>query len=398
MSENNMSQLCQENNPIPQNSDNHERAADEELSPIAKVRQRNPNLQPLSEKEISHLRNNGRHSIQALPTVRSTSPVSSSNSLSRHHSFTSTKDFRSKFNRSSILKTGDRQSLSSTSPSTQTFWKYHVLEFGNGLYLTTNPDAKHVYCRNAPGYHVEVLFPKNSRGATDSSGRSGFRLLFRNEVDGDVFLTVTKHTDGFEIDLLRRYYEDKNGLLEVIESDAKSHHYVASETSINELKGQFYDSTTRLFRYQVVDFKDKLWYLGSIPQFKNATKLKNKRFVFFHEVKKEKILACFRPHEIRAKKKLIKKINRSVQSNSNSFYYNDENSESSGLSSKYDTIYYAPGDGLFQENPPDDSPNNEKLGWITIYDDYETLKSPGMWELILGFTLAAGFSKILEES
>lgn len=395
-----MSQLCQENNSIPQSSKNQDQAADEELSLIAKVRQRNPNLQPLTEKEVTNLRNNGRHSIQALPTVRPTSPTSNNNnnSLSRHHSFTSTKDFRSKINRSSFLKTGEKQSLTTSSPSTQNFWKYHVLEFGNGLYLTTNPDSKHVYCRNAPGYHVRVLFPRFGNGDTDSSGNSGFRLLFRNEVDGDVFLTVTKFSDGFEIDLLRRYYENKDGVLDVVEDDVQTYDDRASKTSIDELKGQLYDPTARLFRYQLEDFDKEKWYLGSIPQFKNATKLKNKRFVFFHKAKTEKVLACFRPQEIRAKKKLIKKFNRSVQSNSNSFYYNDENSENSGLSSKYDTIYYAPGDGVFQEDPPDDSPNNEKLGWITIYDDYETLKSPGMWELILGFTLAAGFSKILEEN
>lgn len=381
--------LNDENNPV----ESPEQVYNGDESPtITKFREQNPNLQPLNQHEVSNLKNKGRHSIQALPTVEST------DSLSRQHSVGSTKDFRSKISRRSFLKTGEKQSVKSTSPSTQTFWKYHVLEFGKGLYLTTNPDAKHMYCRNAPGFHVEIIYPNNKNGRCDSTGRSGFRLIFKNQIDGDVFLTVTKNSEGFEVDLLRRYFENKKGEIVSVDEDPQSYHQRAIEIDVDELKGKYFESTLKPFRYQVSDFNGKKWYLGSIPQFKNATKLKNKRFIFFHEPKKEKILSCFRPQEVRKKKKLIKKFNRSVQSNSNSFFYNDDESNESGLSSRYDSVYYAPGDGVFQEDPPDDSPHGEKLGWITMYDDYDTLKVPGVWEMVLGLTLAAGFSKIHEEN
>ena len=382
-----------ENNPkiITTNSE----VLNEPESPtISKFREQNPNLQPLSKEEINNLKTKGRHSIQALPTVQS---VTSSDSLSRQHSFNS-KDFRSKISRKSFLRSGEKRSVKTSTPDTQTFWKYHVLEFGNGLYLTTNPDAKHMYCRNAPGFHVEIMYPNNSRGRVDKSGKSGFRLVFKNEIDGDVFLTVTKNSQGFDVDMVRRFYENKEGNLAAASGEVKGNHLHASEIEVDELKRRYFESTLNPFRYQLFDFNDKKWFLGSIPQFKTATKLKNKRFIFFHEPKRERILSCFRPQEIRTKKKLLKKFNRSVQSSSNSFFYNDEDTSESGLSSRYDSVYYAPGDGVFKEDPPDDSPNNEKLGWITMYDDFEIFKQPGMWELTLSLTLAAGFSKILEEN
>lgn len=388
-----VTQSNDENEPIT--TSKHELEGQESPT-ITKFRETNPNLQPLGPQEVTVIKNKGRHSIQELPAIE---PSRSSEALRRHQSLSSAKDFRSKFSRRSILRNGEKQNIDSMSTSsTQKFWKYHVLEFGNGLYLTTNPDARHMYCRNAPGYHVELLYPNNRNGNVDRSGSSGFRLVFKSQIDGQVFLTVTKSSKGFDIDLLRRYYENEKGDLSLKEDFVESHHHTTKEIDIEELKGRYYETTAKLFRHQVSDFNNKQWFLGSIPQFKTATKLKNKRFIYFHKPENEKILACFRPHEFRAKKRIIKKFNRSMKMGSNNYYYDEENDDGVSLSSNQESVYYAPGDGLFEEDPPDDSPNNEKMGWITIYDDYETLKIPGMWEMILGLTLAAGLSKSLEEN
>ncbi|CCH40649.1 hypothetical protein BN7_183 [Wickerhamomyces ciferrii] len=362
----------------------------EENYTISKIRLSNPNLQPLSSNEIQHLKKNGRHSIQALPTIPSSK---SSEFLTRHHSFGSNEN-KSIFRSRSLLRSGTKQKLESSSNS-QDFWKYHILEFGNGLYLTCNPDSKHIYCRNAPGFYIEIQYPTLQSGRKDSTGKNGFRMVFKNQVDGDVFSTVTMEGDKFEINLLSRYYLTEDGTLEIKEGDVQSYHHKTKNIDLKELQGKYIESQSKLVRYELEDINKDKWYLGSIPQFKSATKLKNKRYIYFHEPK-GKILACFRPQEVRAKKKLIKKFNRSLQSGSNGFYYDENNSDDTSGSSE--TIYYSPGDGVFQQDPPDDSPNDVKLGWITIYDDFNKLKIPGMWEITLGFTLAAGFSQILEEN
>ncbi|ODQ79093.1 hypothetical protein BABINDRAFT_162158 [Babjeviella inositovora NRRL Y-12698] len=73
------------------------------------------------------------------------------------------------------------------------FWKYHVLHYGKDLYLSTNPGLNHVYCRNAPGYYVEVLFPDpDPMSRMERRSKAGYRLIFRNMDSDEVVVTVTR--------------------------------------------------------------------------------------------------------------------------------------------------------------------------------------------------------------
>ena len=58
------------------------------------------------------------------------------------------------------------------------FWKYHILKFGKDLYLTTNPGMKHMYCRNAPGYFIEVI--SNDPNLSTPTSTSGYTLIFKD--------------------------------------------------------------------------------------------------------------------------------------------------------------------------------------------------------------------------
>lgn len=124
--------------------------------------------------------------------------------------------------------------------------------------------------------------------------------------------------------------------------------------------------------------------LGSLPKTKNG-KLKDKRYLYFqHE---NEILAVFRPHELRWKKRMISKLNK--HSSAKEVIY-----DSNELAD--DTTYYAPGDGLSQRNPQDDCPNSDKLGWITIFDN-PFLEEKGNWEMVVSMTLALGYARTTEE-
>jgi hypothetical protein len=138
-------------------------------------------------------------------------------------------------------------------------------------------------------------------------------------------------------------------------------------------------------RYKV---ESKPWIFGSIPQFKvNANKMKDKRYIYFQDA--DKIVALFRPHESRLKKRILSTLKKHKSSNPG-VYHN-----SSTLITERST-YYSPGDGLSSKNPPDDCPNVGKLGWITVFDD-EFFDELGNWELVVGLTLALGFSRTLQE-
>ena len=58
--------------------------------------------------------------------------------------------------------------------------------------------------------------------------------------------------------------------------------------------------------------------------------------------------------------------------------------------------YYKGEDGLYYlTNPSDDSPDENKLGWITVYEDKRLFGLPGMFDIVLGLTLAVGYESSL---
>lgn len=63
--------------------------------------------------------------------------------------------------------------------------------------------------------------------------------------------------------------------------------------------------------------------------------------------------------------------------------------------------FYQGSDGLYYvKNTSDDLPDENKLGWITIYEDNETfggISNRGMFDLVIGMTLAVGYDSCLTD-
>jgi hypothetical protein len=375
-------------------------------------------LQPLSPVEIRELSHGPVAScdsdIDDHPDDVKITPISSLPSYTANpnkkfnynrHSMGSIVGLKTKL---SAMKKSKSVTISQRSDITQqTFWKYHILEIGDKyLYLTTNPDSKHLYCRNAPGVHVEIIYPE-STGGTVKSHKSirGFKLIFRDQLDDKVFMTVTVQTVQGENEIhlksLRQFYKDESGNIVKIEERAENQSLVAYSKRISwrSYMQSDIESSVRPIRYELKDLFNHEWNVGSVPQFQTGTKLKNKRFIYFTN-KGGVVMGCFRPHEQRIKKKIINQINKISSQNSErpkSYHYSHQDDGSLRGLGNIDDAYYSPSDGINEKNPIDDSPNDVKLGWITIIDDEMFFQTPGNWETVLGFNLAVGLIRVFDE-
>jgi hypothetical protein len=355
-------------------------------SQLSTIRKSNPNLQPLDTLQENDLVRKERHrSLDFLTTAKSgtSSPSSlslsssdarSSREQSMRHSIGSSFELKAHFPLPRLQKTVMKQE--------QGFWKYHIWQFGTDLYLTTNPSFKHLLCRNGPSFHVQIQFPGIR---PDASGSNGFRMIFRDEVENSVFMTITKRKTDFVVDGLMKFLKNKEDQI-VTQEFLSVRHLLSKEIALDELKNQPLDlRNVKPVRYKV---ESKPWIFGSIPQFRvSGNKMKDKRYIYFQDG--DKIVALFRPHESRLKKRILSTLNKHKSPNPG-VYHN-----SSTLVTERRT-YYCPGDGLSSKNPPDDCPNADKLGWITVFDD-EFFCELGNWELVVGLTLALGFSRTLQE-
>ncbi|GMM36924.1 hypothetical protein DASC09_042490 [Saccharomycopsis crataegensis] len=377
--------------------------------------------------------------------------------------------------------------------NSQFFIKYHVFLFDSTrMILSTNPDRKHVYCKYAPGFTVNIQHPRLSHdqlmaihqgGTPWKKSDEGFRLVLK--VDGDEdsnkpMIVVTKKSklkgNGYVVWLLRRTILNENKEVEIQEEHelneywqremVESPFYDAFQNS--ELRNAVRRADTKkiMNRYEINDFNELKWIIGSIPKVKSSnfskfknyskdlltegaidskvdgSKISHKYDVFFftqnntiknlnvtlpettgnnkYGVMENKVLAMFRPHETKARKRLVKDLKRFKNKTSDKFYinnskssydYNPMNPESieddfnnddassmntqlPGYEESKREIFYQPGDGIVMKNTPDDSPSNLKMGWLTIYNE-SCLATPGMFELVLGLTLAVGYERVI---
>lgn len=61
------------------------------------------------------------------------------------------------------------------------------------------------------------------------------------------------------------------------------------------------------------------------------------------------------------------------------------------------SINYTALDGLFSRHPIDDSPNDFKFGWLTIYDKDDMFRKPGNWQLVLSMSIIAAVESNFEK-
>lgn len=276
------------------------------------------------------------------------------------------------------------------------YWKYHVLKFGRNLYLTTNPDLKHVYCRNGPGFYVEVISNQESDGVL---------LLFREiqGVEHPPFMVILKFGDEFTID----------GVGEAILQPLYQRNQEPTELSLVNYE----------FKYQ-----GNTWNIGSIPRTRvskmrklrgreDEVKYIGKRNIYFYRKPGNRnsiqqdppggILGLFRPYEEKMKKKLLRTA-RNIHgskglhnSNNNNSQFQLQEQATMQKDAEYDLAigtnvrkFFNTGDGLYGgPNPTDDTPNDNKLGWITVYEN-EMLQGMAennpLFALVVGLTLAVG--------
>lgn len=402
--------------------------------------------------------------------------------ISLPNSFTNaTGDMKRSISRLSLSRPGSSSYKADTKPTVSEnprvlspFWKYHILKFGKNLFLTTNPGLKHIYCRNGPGYYVEVQQTKAGKNLKD-----GFSLVFRdihsvetnkqaNDIPTIMIITKKSKAEGGYLTIsVPRHSKLQNDVVRYIHSDDLTQAPVFNGLSIPKKIDPKYipsdqtGSNRRLedtFRsYEFKDFNNIRWNIGSIPRVRVSklnlmrSKLKDekdeqthlkfigKRNIYFHQnfVEKESglypkysvntddpkkvylqesesnysfppVLALFKPHESKTGKMIMKSINRTFQTNSppqiselNSY---QQPSKINHKSLDHDIgaggdikNYYQAGDGLYyQRNPSDDTPNENKLGWITVYEDKKIFSSRGMFDIVVGLTLAVGFESCLE--
>lgn len=341
------------------------------------------------------------------------------------------------------------------------FWKYHILKFGKDLYLTTNPGMKHVYCRNAPGYFIEVVSSDPTTIKPNST--SGYSLIFRDSSDLTEgsrvpFMIVTKNPASkggeFTFSIPKDKFLNQGTIVKY--EDLTTYNGVSFPKKIDEAFFPYVNLRAKYPQYfqnhEIRDLNNMPWNIGSIPRvrsskmtklketFKNTSPTKNKNYpalhdeefkfigkrnVYFHQnyvstahhgLKYREfepkfiyghdygqsfppVLAMFRPFETRTKKKIIRTVKN------NKHYLNGSLNETPFLENVEDQYgtetkkFYQGSDGLYYlNNTSDDLPDENKLGWITIYEDLEIfggIRNRGMFDIVVGMTLAVGYDSCL---
>lgn len=251
-----------------------------------------------------------------------------------------------------------------------------------------------MYCRNGPGYFVNI--------ETNPTQAVAFRLkfLYNDEREPIPSIRVTKYRDGaINVSVLgsiSRLGDDFTFTKE--RTEVKLFLTKCSLPEVESLLKEDMSNTSlrqtvqSLTRYHVGSTGEpKRWTVGSEPRIKRKNtnklrlsedtyKLQQKKAVFFRG---SGLLGLFRPCERRLKKKLIRTIN-------------SRNDHIRGVSLHMDSHgYYKSGDGFHVQDPGDDSPDDLKLGWLTIYDDEALVKEKCLWEIIMAVTFSVGFEKLV---
>lgn len=212
------------------------------------------------------------------------------------------------------LISSHRNTGNSTNP--QPYWKYHVIGFGNGLILATNPSTTQDGCRTGPGYHVEVKYNDRSNLST------GFKLTFRrliyaNDETQTPVLTIIRKSDAeggyFTVSVRRSsVLNSKTGLIDYHNDDhlyrdfSIGENYRPHEQKLNKsifnglvfpkgIPNKFMISSsqnlvdqqaegtlpTAFKNYEFKDFNNIKWSVGSIPRVKlsKLPRLREKAFV-----------------------------------------------------------------------------------------------------------------------
>ncbi|KAL7664525.1 hypothetical protein ABC855_g3357 [[Candida] zeylanoides] len=252
------------------------------------------------------------------------------------------------------------------------YWKYHVLKFGKDLYLTTNPDLKHIYCRNGPGVYVEVV---------PTSTDDGFSLLFRHThgIESPPYMIISKFGPNITVDTIG----------EVISLPHKSHEGIPSVDYTFTFEGTVYKigsvSRTRVSKRNMwsgkngdeqLKYIDKrnIYFRRLVVGGSGEEQQRKEKEDLFNPAARNSVLGLFRPNEVKLKKKLIRTAKGFLDERHTDTHRHSAGSEEDlTVGTDVDKFFQDMGDGFFTgSKPADDSPDDNKLGWITIYESLQS--------------------------
>ncbi|KAK6202720.1 uncharacterized protein RJT21DRAFT_138525 [Scheffersomyces amazonensis] len=389
--------------------------------------------------------------FQTLVRVKSNT-ISRRSSLSslRRSSFTEIRSvINNTFNNSQHESTSDSSSLKSTSEPIRVntisnipanFWKYHITKHGKDFYVSTNPTLKHIHCRSAPSFFVEVIQPESR--SKQSAAKKGFTLVFkslqqsstslnmvitkRDEQEGDHYtiavplLTpssapVSPHIGSLNSSPISKPKSlstpKSNSLLgslySPVQSNGNSNGHSMKSVVFNglALPKQLSTNVPSWFKnYEFKDLANNRWNVGSVLDGHD-----NKSNLYFHKTYIEKILGnqlvpshtvsypreespknastigVFRPNQ---KRKL--KLSSLYIGKPKVLSFHDILNHDKKIQSAIQDTSKANGhtmgklfnpsildDGLHHSISVDDEPTENKFGWITVYDNNELIKDSG---------------------
>ena len=240
------------------------------------------------------------------------------------------------------------------------FWKYHVLKFGQNLYLTTNPDLQHLWCLNGPGYFVEIK---------RQEGNCKYSFYSLESIESPAGIILEKAGSDWCINgqlLLRKTFDLDES------AGIKSANYALSYEGVNWTIGFMPQPKQRKF--------SRLRKLGASSGQEPVKKYVGKQNVYFYNKEDisedmetsplRSICGAFRPQEVKLRKKIIREVKHFYQNDPSSSSFEAPAKEISDLRAGTSVKkFLAASDGLQAGVPKDDKPNEDKLGWLTIYQN-----------------------------
>lgn len=288
---------------------------------------------------------------------------------------------------------------SDTGPScNQLYWKFHLLRFGSTMYLTTNPTLKHLNCKSFPGYHI-----------THTCSTDGTTMTFSDLHSGEEIITLkreprkSKNVVSYEVNRMRNL----DGNLVKIPDPEQTFKNEASKKRLSKSMSVEHMGASPV-NYETLCGEWGTWKIGSVPIYtssrlsRKGPNMIGKQNVYFHNLSVDRIswgvgdippvVAMYRNCESSTRKRMVQTIHRLRPSESKQHYKMSTLVETPlTMDPVTDAKSYSrAGDGLYwNRHPKDDEPDHRyKLGWLTIYENTDLFKKPGMFDIVVALTVA----------
>lgn len=293
------------------------------------------------------------------------------------------------------------------------FWKYHISKISDDYYYaSTNVDKRHKLISPAPSYFIKFELLDKSNKSNDN-----YKLIINQSHHKTSPIIIEKSKDSLKISFKPNETLVNNNILNdsnsnsnksiqykfdkspksiaLLDSIQMVNQYQFNQLSVCELKS----STSNLFSKSKVNGV-KLGKDGSIYFINNS----NSTTAWY-----DNVYAFFRPCNREISSKLTKSVLKSSKLMSSSSLTNSSGSTapsstgSGNANNEADfdddnddedddeapNVNYIAYDGLLSRHPIDDSPNDFKFGWLTIYDKDDFFRKPGNWQLVLSVSIGS---------